>query len=120
MLIVKTCIYFRNHFSRKKAFCNSISRRITVFPDFSYPSDIFLDIVDRVAETNICIKFDTANTLSYGDDPFPVLEKVMDRIETVHVADLEKKGEFNPVLLGSGIVPFQMIFNRLKKNGFDN
>jgi sugar phosphate isomerase/epimerase len=91
-----------------------------LYPDFSYPSAIFLDIVDRVADTNIRINFDTANTLSYGEDPFPVLEKVMDRIETVHAADIEKMGEFKPVLLGNGVVPFQMIFHRLKKSGFDN
>jgi sugar phosphate isomerase/epimerase len=90
-----------------------------LYPDFSYPTEVFLDIVSRIAETSIRINFDTANFIAYGDDPLPILEQVIDKIETVHAADTEKKGAFIPVLLGKGVVPFQKIFRRLKQNGFN-
>ena len=87
--------------------------------DFSHPTDIFLDLVEQTKDTNLGINFDTANTLAYGDDPLPVLEKVLDRVVTVHAADTSVQGELKPVLLGTGLVPFQDIFTLLKKAGFD-
>jgi sugar phosphate isomerase/epimerase len=44
---------------------------------------------------------------------------VIDRIETVHAADTAKKGALMPTVIGEGIVPFERIFDRLKKNGWD-
>jgi sugar phosphate isomerase/epimerase len=90
-----------------------------IYPDFSYPTEVFLDIVERIGETNIRINFDTANSMAWGDDPLAILERVMDKVETVHAADIEKKGAFMPVLLGTGVVPFQQIFRRLKRSGFN-
>lgn len=49
------------------------------YVDFSLPTDVFLEIVERTRDTGIKINFDTGNTLVYGDDPLPVLEKVIDR-----------------------------------------
>jgi sugar phosphate isomerase/epimerase len=89
------------------------------YTDFSHPTKIFLEIFGRIRNTGIRINFDTANTLVFGDDPMPVLDEVMDRIETVHAADTARRGELAPVLLGTGIVPFDRIFTRLKSSGFD-
>lgn len=87
--------------------------------DFSHPTDIFLQIVEGTKDTNLGINFDTANTLAYGQDPLPVLERVLERVITVHAADTSVKGELKPVLLGQGLVPFKEIFGLLKKSGFD-
>lgn len=89
------------------------------YVDFSLPTGIFLEIVERTRDTGIRINFDTANTLVYGDDPLPVLEKVIDRVETIHAADTAVRGKLSPVLLGTGIVRFDEIFSFLKNNGFD-
>jgi sugar phosphate isomerase/epimerase len=89
------------------------------YVDFSYPTNIFLEIFGRISQTGIRVNFDTCNTLAYGDDPMPVLEEVLHKLETIHAADTACKGEFAPVLLGTGIVPFTQIFSRLKKAGFD-
>lgn len=89
------------------------------YTDFSHPTRIFLEIVRGIGDTGIRINFDTANTLVYGDDPMPVLEEVLDKVETVHAADTARKGELAPVPLGTGIVPFDGIFSRLKRSGFD-
>lgn len=88
-------------------------------PDFSHPTDIFLDITEQIRNTGIRINFDTANTLVYGDDLLVVLEKVMAQVETVHAADTLTRDKLEPVLLGQGIVPFRDIFTFLKQKGFD-
>jgi sugar phosphate isomerase/epimerase len=89
------------------------------YPDFSYATEIFLDIARMIEGTSIGINFDTANPLSWGDDPLPVLRQVIHRVETVHAAETAKKGRLVPVKLGEGIVPFQDLFHFIKINGFD-
>jgi sugar phosphate isomerase/epimerase len=90
------------------------------YPDFSYATEVFLDVARMTEDTSIGINFDTANTLSWGDDPIPVLQQVMHRVETVHAAETAKRGDLVPVALGEGIVPFRDLFHILKINGFDN
>lgn len=87
--------------------------------DFSLPTAIFLEIADKIKDTGIKINFDTGNPLVYGDDPLPILQKVIDRVETIHAADVAVRGKFSPVLLGKGLVPFRDIFGYLKQNKFD-
>jgi sugar phosphate isomerase/epimerase len=89
------------------------------YTDFSLPTDIFLEIYERTRDTSIKINFDTGNTLVFGDDPLPVLEKVINDVETIHVADNSTPGKLSPVVIGTGIVPFDRIFRLLKKHSFD-
>jgi sugar phosphate isomerase/epimerase len=87
--------------------------------DFSYPPDIFLEIADGIWDTSAGINFDTANIAAYGQDPLPILEKVLPKVETVHVSDIKEYGSFSPVAIGTGAVPLRAIFQYLKRNGFD-
>jgi sugar phosphate isomerase/epimerase len=87
--------------------------------DFSHPTSIFLEILSKISNTGIRVNFDTCNTMAYGDDPMPVLEEVLPKLETIHAADTARKGEFVPVVIGTGAVPFAQIFSRLKRAGFD-
>ena len=89
------------------------------YPDFSHPTDVFLEIADGIRDTGIGINFDTANTIVYGDDVLAVLNEVIDQVVTVHAADTATSGALNPTVIGEGIVPFDEIFSRLKKHGFD-
>jgi len=89
------------------------------YVDFSHPTEIFLAIAEAIRDTSVRINFDTANTLVYGDDPLSVLPAVIDRVETVHVADVSEKGRLSPVTIGTGIVPLREIFALLKRQGFD-
>ena len=57
------------------------------FPDFDFPTDIFLEMADRLKETPVKIQFDTANLIAYGDDPINVLESVIDQVAVVHASD---------------------------------
>jgi sugar phosphate isomerase/epimerase len=89
------------------------------YADFSHPSDIFLQIAEKLLGTGMGVLFDTANPIAYGDDPQPVLEKVIDQVMCVHAADTDKRGELSPVLVGKGLVPFHGIFGFLKRSGYD-
>ncbi|MBN1317758.1 MAG: sugar phosphate isomerase/epimerase [Anaerolineales bacterium] len=88
--------------------------------DFSFPTDIFLEIVARTEGTLLGILFDTANTMAYGDDPLPVLEQVLHRVEVVHAADIAEIGVLKHVAVGAGVVPLDEIFGRLVRAGYDN
>jgi sugar phosphate isomerase/epimerase len=89
------------------------------YTDFSHPTEIFLTIAKGLDDTSVRINFDTCNTFAYGDDPLPVLERVIDKLETIHVADTAAKGEFRPVLVGTGQAPIKEIFSFAKSRGFD-
>jgi len=87
--------------------------------DFSHPTEIFLEIAEKIKNTSIKINFDTANTIVYGDDPLSVLEKIIDQVETIHAADTSIYGKLTNTLVGTGLVPFGKIFTYLKNKGFD-
>ncbi len=89
------------------------------YTDFAQPTDIFLEISDALAGTPIKILFDTANPLAYGDDPLFILERVIDRVLCIHASDTRIRGSLEPVVVGTGLVPFVDIFARLKKANFD-
>jgi sugar phosphate isomerase/epimerase len=78
-----------------------------------------LEIVRRTAEVGLGINFDTANAASFANDPVALLDKVIDRVVSVHAADTAVRGEQRPVLLGTGITPFKALFARLKQAGWD-
>lgn len=88
--------------------------------DFSYPVDIFLEVCQGIRGTGIRLNFDTANIAALGLDPLSILDKVYDRVETIHVSDIAEMGKFQPVLIGTGAVSFPQIFRYLKSRGFDN
>jgi sugar phosphate isomerase/epimerase len=88
--------------------------------DFSNPPEIFLEIAEKIKDTPIGINFDTANILVAGEErTIEVLDKVYDKVETIHVNDISVKGTMSPTLIGTGIVPIKEVFTYLKKRGFD-
>ena len=87
--------------------------------DFSQPSDIFLEILNSLADTSLKVCFDTANSLVLREDPIALLKAVMDKIAVVHVFDIRTPGEFETVLVGTGASPINQVLSILKRNGFD-
>ena len=87
--------------------------------DFSQPSEIFLEILNSLADTSLKVCFDTANSLVLEEDPIALLEAVIDRIAVVHVFDIRTPGEFETVLVGTGASPIKQVLSILKRNGFD-
>lgn len=90
------------------------------YMDFSNPPDIFLQVAKGIRDTEIGINFDTANILIAGEErTLEVLEKVYDKVLTIHVAETGTLGKMDPVAIGTGIVPHKEIFRFLKDRGFD-
>lgn len=84
------------------------------YQDFSAPQDIFLTLVERTADVDLGVNFDTANATALTPDPLALLEQVIDRVLTLHASDtLASRGSIHPTVIGTGVVPFDRIFGRL-------
>lgn len=89
------------------------------YVDFSYPPEIFLEILDGIWDTSVGVNFDTGNIDAYGGDPLEILKKILPKVETIHVTDMARHGEFSPVLIGTGVTPNRECFHYLKEQGWD-
>ncbi|TFG60030.1 MAG: hypothetical protein E4H36_12760 [Spirochaetales bacterium] len=107
------------HFGIQLVFENHAKPGVWEFPDFDFPSDIFLELADRLKSTPVKIQFDTANPIAYGDNPLYILDHVIDRIAVVHASDTKETGRLVPSVIGKGLVPFGKILGLLKNNGYD-
>ena len=87
--------------------------------DFSQPSEIFLEILGKLADTPLKVCFDTANPLVINEDPIALLKAVIDKVAVVHAFDMRAQGVFEPVCVGTGVSPIAAAFSLLKKAGFD-
>jgi sugar phosphate isomerase/epimerase len=110
---------FARKYPVRLAYENHAKPGVWQYADFSHPTDIFLEIVERTADVSLGVNWDTANTIAYGDNPIPVLKKVLNRVVSVHAADTSTRGELKHVLLGTGLVPFKEMFQILRDAGFD-
>jgi len=117
---LKNAVEFAKDYPIRLAYENHAKPGAWKYVDFSHPTDIFLEIVDRTGDVALGVNWDTANVIAYGDDPIPVLNKVVKRIVSVHAADTSTRGQLNHVLLGTGLVPFRQMFEILHTSGFDD
>ena len=62
---------------------------------------------------------DTANSYAAGDDGMAIMDAIIDRISVVHAADIRSAGAYEPVVLGTGMVPLRAILQRMRASGFD-
>jgi sugar phosphate isomerase/epimerase len=110
---------FARGYPVKLAYENHAKPGAWQYTDFSHPTDIFLEIVERTASVSLGVNWDTANTIAFGDDPIPVMRRVLNRVISVHAADTSTRGQLKHVLLGTGLVPFKEMFKVLRDAGFD-
>jgi len=88
------------------------------YPDFDFPTDIFLSLAKELEGTPVKILFDCANPIAYGDEPLPILSKVINDVICIHASDTKEKGNLNPSIIGQGLVPYKQIFSFLKKHSY--
>lgn len=87
--------------------------------DLTFEPEDFLAVVRALEDTPVRVQFDTANAAAAGADVVALASEVRSQIETVHVADTRVYGEFAPVLIGTGAVPFADFFRYLIGTRFD-
>ncbi len=103
----------------KLVFENHSKPGVWEYPDFNFPTDIFLELTRRLEGYPIGLLFDCANPIAYGEEPLPLLEKIVDRTVCIHASETIRKGELVPALAGTGLVPFREIFSFLKSREWD-
>ena len=89
------------------------------YTDFSTPPEIFLEIARGTAPVGLGINFDTGNAAAFSADPLAMLDQVINRVVSVHVADTAAFGKLEPVPIGTGIAPIPAVFERLVASGWD-
>lgn len=57
------------------------------YPEFAQPEDIFLEIIGRIESPFFGVQYDPSNATVGGFDPVPFLEKIKERVVTMHASD---------------------------------
>lgn len=58
------------------------------WPEFAQKMDVFLEIVNAIADrTHFGVQYDPSNAIVAGDDPIELLERVKERVVTMHASD---------------------------------
>jgi sugar phosphate isomerase/epimerase len=108
------------------------------YPEFALKSETFLEIVGQIDSPYFGINFDPSNAIIAGEDPIALLERIKERVVTMHASDryleggtLEdlRKMEVHPVhgyaawiqhgVVGKGLNDYDTIFQILKDAGFE-
>jgi sugar phosphate isomerase/epimerase len=105
------------------------------FPEFAQKADVFLEIIDRIDSPWFGVNYDPSNAIVAGDDPLWILERVKDRVVSMHASDRYLKGGslddlrqsdgtlgYSPLLshgvIGRGLNDYDRIFEILRSAGF--
>jgi len=97
----------------RAVFENHSKPNVWQYADFAHPADTFLAIAEQLRSAPIGILFDTANAYARNDNPMNILEAVISRVECVHIADTASCGHLRPMVIGTGVVDFESIFDSL-------
>ena len=102
----------------------------------SQKTDVFCELVDQIHDPNFGVNYDPSNTILAGEDPLVLLEKVKERVVTMHASDrylaegtMDDLRREEDVVgyaarlrhgeIGKGMNDYDAIFSTLKCAGFD-
>lgn len=105
------------------------------YPEFAQHMDVFCALLDRVEDDHFRVNYDPSNTLIAGEDPLELLDRVKDRVATMHASDRflakgspEDLKKEPPVegyssllrhgVIGEGLNDYDAIFSTLQGVGF--
>lgn len=102
------------------------------FPEFAQKMDLFCEILDRVQSPWLGVNYDPSNTFLAREDPLELLNRVKDRVVSMHASDrrprpgakIGQEGitDYSQLIhgeIGTGLIDFEAIFSLLKRAGFD-
>ena len=107
------------------------------FPEFAQKMDVFVEIVDQIDSPWFGVNYDPSNTILAGEDPLELLERVKNRVVTMHasdrylkngtIEDLRKEedsigyaGRLAHGVIGKGMNDYDQIFSTLRAVGFNS
>lgn len=105
------------------------------YPEFAQKTDVFCELVDQIHDPHFGVNYDPSNTILAGEDPLALLEKVKNRVVTMHASDRylangaieDLRREEDSVgyakrlrhgEIGKGMNDYDAIFSTLKAAGF--
>lgn len=107
-------------------------------PEFALKQDVFLEIVEAIDERQYFgVQYDPSNAIVAGDDPIALLERVKDRVVSMHASDRYLKEGVTPEqiqkagaamgyaeylrhgVIGKGLNDYDKIFSILAEIGFN-
>jgi len=106
------------------------------WPELAQPAELFCRLVAMIDSPSFGVNFDPSNTLLAGEDPLDLLERVKDRVVTMHASDrylaegtlADLRREENAAgyaarlrhgVIGRGLNDYDAIFRTLADVGFD-
>lgn len=107
------------------------------YPEFAQKMDVFFKLVDSIHHPNFGVNYDPSNTYLAGEDPIALLNKVLNRVVTMHASDRYLKyGNLEDLRneeggavgyakrlshgeIGKGLNDYDAIFSRLAGAGFN-
>ena len=108
-----------------------------LYAEFAQKQDVFLELLDRIPRTpHFGVQYDPSNAVVAGDDPVKLLEKVIDRIVSMHASDrylvpgatldelqnAEGSAGYSKILMhgvtGKGLNDYDAIFQLLRGVGY--
>jgi sugar phosphate isomerase/epimerase len=107
------------------------------YPEFAQKMEVFTEIVDQIDSPWFGVNFDPSNAFLAGEDPLALLDRVKDRVVTMHASDrFLKSGTLEDLrreedvtgyaarlshgVIGKGLNDFDTIFSVLCSAGFDS
>ena len=105
------------------------------YPEFAQKMDVFTEIVDQIESPWFGVNFDPSNALLAGEEPLVLLERVKERVVTMHASDRflrygtidDLRREENSAgyaarlahgVIGRGLNDYDAIFAALRSVGF--
>jgi sugar phosphate isomerase/epimerase len=102
------------------------------YPEFAQKMDIFCEIVDRIKSPRFGVNYDPSNTLLANEDPLELLDRVKDRVVSMHASDRRPRPgveigpegitDYTQLIhgeIGTGVNNFDAIFTTLRSVGFE-
>ncbi len=107
------------------------------YPEFAQKMEVFLEIVQQLPSPWFGVNYDPSNTILAGEDPLELLDRVKDRVVSMHasdryltsgtIADLRKEEDsvgyarrLSHGVIGRGMNDYDRIFSTLNSVGFNS
>ncbi len=105
------------------------------YQEFAQKMDVFCKLVEKINHPNFGVNYDPSNTYLAGEDPYELLNRVSNRVVTMHASDrFLKEGTIEDLRkeedsigyakrlshgeIGKGLNDYDIIFTELKRVGF--